>query len=54
MDLFKKDLVDFVSSDIHEARKNYMDKAYKIIKKKFGEEYANMVFNENAKILLKG
>ena len=52
LNLIKKDLVDFVSSDIHDTRKNYLDKAYKIIKKKFGEEYANNIFTENAKMLL--
>ena len=52
MKLLKEDLVDFVSSDIHESRKNYFDKAYKILKKKFGEEYANKLCTENAKVLL--
>lgn len=52
MNLLKNDLVDFVSSDIHDSRKNVFDKAYKILRKKFGEEYANRVCNDNAFNLL--
>lgn len=49
--LIKNGLVDFVASDVHSFRKNQMDKAYKIVKKKFGENVANELFNDNAKKL---
>ena len=50
--MIKEGLVDFVASDVHSKRVNYMEKAYKIVKKKFGDETANKLFNENAKILI--
>ena len=46
--LFDKDLVDFVSSDIHQNRSNYMSKAFTKIQKKYGIEKANKLFNDNA------
>lgn len=48
----KNNVVSFVSSDIHESRKNYMMKAFNFIKKHYGLEMANNLFNENAKILI--
>ena len=50
--LFERGLVDFVASDIHANRKNNLLKAYGIIKKKYGEEIAKEVFENNAKILI--
>lgn len=51
-EMIKEGLVDFVASDVHSKRINYMEKAYKVVKKKFGEDTANKLFNENAKILI--
>lgn len=53
MRLIKNNLIDFIASDIHSKRNNYMDKAYNIIKKKFGEETAHKLFVSNAITLLK-
>lgn len=52
--LFKQGLVDFVASDIHSNRENYMAKAYKYVKKKYGEDTANAVFYNNAKMIIDG
>ena len=52
--LFKSNLVDFVSSDLHEQRINHMAEARKFVAKKFGEDVANVVFSENAKKIIKG
>ncbi len=45
--------IDFVASDLHKGRKPYMLKAYKKVKKLFGEETAEKLFNENAQNILK-
>jgi protein-tyrosine phosphatase len=50
--LFEEGLVDFVASDIHSNRTNYMAKAYKLVSKKYGNELADKVFTENAKEIL--
>lgn len=52
MKLIKNNLIDFISSDIHENRENYLDKAYKFISKKLTQEIANKLFIENAKKLI--
>ena len=52
--LFKLGLVDFVASDIHSHRTNYMAQAYEVVKNKYGEDTANAVFNENAKKIIQG
>ena len=52
--LLKKGLVDFIASDIHSARTNYMKEAYEKVSKKFGKEMAQAIFNENAKDIIKG
>ena len=52
MHLIKNNVIDFIASDIHSERNNYMEKAYNIIKKKFGAEKANQLFVLNAKTLL--
>lgn len=50
----KAGLVDFVASDVHYNRKNYMLKAYKKVGKKFGKETADKLFTENAKAIIQG
>ena len=52
--LFKNKLVDFVATDAHRNPDSYkvFDKAYKIISKKYGEEYADQVFVTNPGTLL--
>lgn len=52
--LIKAGLVDFVASDVHHNRKNYMLKAYKKVAKKFGQETADKLFTENAKAVIQG
>jgi len=46
--LIKKNLIDFVSSDIHETRVNYMGEAYAYASKKFGKKITNDIFEANA------
>lgn len=48
----KAGLVDFVASDVHHNRKNYMLRAYKKVAKKFGQETADKLFTENAKAII--
>ena len=50
----KAGLADFVASDVHYNRKNYMLKAYKKVEKKFGKETADKLFTENAKAIIQG
>ena len=52
--LFKNNAVDFVASDIHFNRVNHLLHAKQFVQKKFGEETANKVFVENAKMIIKG
>lgn len=52
--MFSHGFVDFVASDIHVDRKNYMGKAFKYIKKKFGKDAAEVVFELNPKRIIKG
>lgn len=52
--LFKKNLVDFVASDIHSNRQNYMLKASNLIAKRYGEKIRDEVFNLNAKKIIQG
>lgn len=54
LNLLREGLVDFVASDMHFSRKNCMDKAYKFVAKKFGEEYAREIFIENIDKIIKG
>lgn len=51
-ELLKRGLVDFVASDMHSGRKYVLAKAYEYVKKKFTEQYANKIFNENAKMII--
>lgn len=50
--LLKEGLVDFVASDIHSSRTNYLAKAYDKVEKKYGKEYAKAIFEDNARELL--
>lgn len=52
--LFKNGLVDFVASDVHFSRENEMKRAYAYVQKKYGEETAKKVFNDNAKNIIGG
>ena len=52
--LLKNDLVDFVASDFHFNRENFLLKAQTYITKKFGKERANKIFIENAKKIIEG
>lgn len=52
--LFELGLVDYVSSDVHAMRKNYMQKAFRYVAKKFGEKVADKVFKTNAEEIIKG
>ena len=54
LSLIKAGLVDFVASDVHFDRKNYMLKAYRKDEKKFGKETADKLFTENAKAIING
>ncbi|MDD3123517.1 MAG: hypothetical protein PHC62_08420 [Candidatus Izemoplasmatales bacterium] len=49
--LMKLGLVDFVASDIHTFRKNYLKDAYELVSKKFDKDYANHIFHND--IILK-
>lgn len=53
--LLKHRLVDFVASDAHNVtdRKNEMLKAYLRVKKRYGSEYSDLIFKENAKNIIK-
>ncbi|MDD4781952.1 MAG: hypothetical protein PHT02_15305 [Tissierellia bacterium] len=48
--LLKHELVSFVASDIHNLsnRSFYLDEAFKIVSKSYGDAYANKIFKENA------
>jgi protein-tyrosine phosphatase len=48
----KDGLVNFIASDIHDSRRNYMRKAYDKVAKKLGVDFAEKVFNKNAQNLI--
>ena len=50
--LIKANVVDFIASDIHYNRNNYLKKSYDIISKKFGKEMATKLFVTNAKFII--
>ena len=52
-ELIKEDLVDFVASDCHEFRKNYINYAFKKVQKRFGKEKAQNLFYNNALSIIK-
>ncbi|MBU1144334.1 MAG: hypothetical protein KJ971_00570 [Firmicutes bacterium] len=43
--LIKNNLIDFVASDIHTFRKNYLKEAYDYVQKKYGTIVAEKLFN---------
>lgn len=51
----EKDLVHFVASDMHnlDSRPPYMQEAYQIISKKYGESHAEQLFRKNQELLLR-
>ena len=52
MRFLKRKLIDFVASDYHYGRTLDIDKSYKIVKRKFGKDYADAIYCENAKKIL--
>lgn len=50
--LIKAGVVDYIASDIHFDRTNYLKQAYDIINKKFGNVICDKLFNQNAKFLI--
>ena len=46
--------MDFVASDVHHDRENFMLKAKTFVEKKYGKDRANKLFIENAKKLIEG
>lgn len=50
--LIASGMIDFVGSDIHESRKNYLKIAYDYVSKKISKDIANVIFNDNAAKLL--
>lgn len=50
--LINNQVIDFIASDIHSSRINYMLQAYNLVLKKNGEKTANLVFNKKAKEFL--
>lgn len=50
--LIKEGVIDFISSDMHYNRNNFMKKSYDIIYKKFGADVADKLYSENAKFLI--
>lgn len=51
-ELLQDRLVDFVASDVHGSRKVVTAKARKKVEKKYGLEYAEEIFNSNAKKII--
>ena len=47
--LLRLGLVDFIASDVHYERVNYMEKARKYVTRKYGKSYADKLFYDNAK-----
>lgn len=47
MRLLKKNLVDFISSDVHHNRENNMKLSFDLVVKKFGQAYAKKIFFDN-------
>ena len=52
--LFNEGFVDFVASDLHPNRNDSLGKAYQYVKKKFGEDAAEVTFRETAKSIIRG
>lgn len=51
--LFAEGYVDFVASDVHLGRQNGMKDAYAFVRRKFGEDAAEVVFNYSGRQLIK-
>ena len=51
--LIKEGLIDFISSDIHYNRNNFMKQSYDVINKKFGKDTACELFKTNALLSIK-
>lgn len=52
--LLKDDLVDFIASDVHFSRDNFLEKAHSYVIKKFGKERAQKIFIDNARKIIEG
>ena len=48
LNLIKNQLVDFIASDVHYFRSNQMKDAYEVIKKQFGSEISEKLFNNKS------
>lgn len=53
MSLLNNGLVDFIASDAHFGRKTCVDKAYNLVKRKFGINASELLFNKNAELIIK-
>ena len=51
--LIKEGCVDFIASDVHDFRENFMKKSADFISRKFGKKVANELFYENARKIIK-
>ena len=51
--LLKKNLVHFIASDVHTGRNYEMEKAYRFVRKKYGEDRADALFFKNAAAIIK-
>ena len=53
-EMLKERLIDFISSNIHSSKEKYlMEDAFKEVSKKTNKDYADLIFNRNAKNILK-
>ncbi len=52
--MFGEGFVDFVASDVHHNRQNFMATAYEYVKRRFGEDAADVTFRLNAERMIKG
>ncbi len=52
--LLKEDLVDFIASDVHFSRENFLLKAYALVAKKYGKDRAQKIFIDNARKIIEG
>lgn len=52
--MLKYALVDFIASDVHHGRKNYMAESRAYVKRKLGDEAEKILFEGNAERILKG
>lgn len=52
--LLNNGLIDFIASDAHYGRKTCMDKAYNLVKRKFGKRASEILFKLNAELIING